>query len=223
MAVATYDPATNQTVITSTGLPSGEVVVYSQTASVDDDEPRARRVTTIPDFPGGNLTAVDYLTPGKTMTYFVYVNDVRRDVTQDIDIGSQQTGCWLLSLDGAQSRQIKIARERRDSWRSRRRRGWVGNVIGTTRTVGVTDVRMGGRELSLDIICDTDQELAAVDQILRQGVVCIRTPIPGTLPGGFMLIDRYRDVPSPRGGGRIQVDMLHTWPPGFRDSLPDVI
>ena len=151
----TYNPTNNSVALTVTGGPSGTLVVYKQsTSEADDDSPRVVIVDTVPGYTGGT-SVTDWLPENKSLTYHAYVDDVPNGSTV-VDVpASGFTGVWMMSLtDPTRRTQVKVARERRDSWRARERRGWTGDVIGETRTVGVTDVAMSGRRGRFDVITE---------------------------------------------------------------------
>lgn len=216
-----YNPATNKVTLTITGAPAGDLIVYKQDqGTIDNDSPRAVIVDQR-TYNGSSATVVDHMPAAKTITYYAFVDGVRQD-TATIDVAAQFTGVWLMSLsDPDAGRRINVVRDDRNTWRHRERRGWTGDVVGTTRTVGVSDVAMSGRTGYMEIFCTSDSELAAVDQIIRQGIVCVRACTPVSYPAGYLLIDRYQERLRPQGGGRLEVDWVHTWPAGFRDKLPD--
>lgn len=218
----TYNPTNNSVALTVTDGPAGTLVVYVQSTVNVEDSPRVRVVDTVPGYTGGPTSVTDWLPANKSLTYHAYVDDVANGSTA-VDVpASGFTGVWMMSLtDPTRRAQVKVARERRDSWRARDRRGWTGDVIGETRTVGVTDVAMSGRRGRFDVITETDTEHDLVDSILRAGIVCVRACSPGRYPAGYLLIDRMTDVPNVGPGGRYEVDWIHTWPAGYRDRLPD--
>ena len=151
----TYNPTNNSVALTVTGGPSGTLVVYKQSTSLlVDDSPRVVVVDTVPGY-SGSANVTDWLPPNKNITYSRLRRRRGERVRRRRHALVGFTGVWLMHLsDPAIRLQVKIARERRDSWRARERRGWTGDVIGETRTVGVSDVAMSGRRGRFDILTD---------------------------------------------------------------------
>lgn len=217
ITASAYDPDTHTVDVEVAGGPSGVLVIYRDVTGGN-----ARTVAVVAqddDYTGGTVAVTDRFPDHGVCRYYAYVDDVQQDyvdVTVDFDVP------WLLSLsDPAKSRQVCIVYDRRDSWRSRKRRGWYGDVIGSGRTVGVTDVSMGGRSGNVRLLV-TAADHNNLDQLLREGILCLRGIPPRSI--GYILLEDYTDLPA--GGGDnahwlYDVRFVHTWPTGVKERLPD--
>lgn len=213
----TYNPATNGTTVTISGEPAGSLVIYQR--EVGDPRARATIVDTNPTYDGGTWQTTTYRTSNGTSEYYAFIDGDREATVQ---VTATLTACWLISIqDSDTNMTVRPVRDRSDSWRERRRRGWTGDVIGSTRTVGVADVSMSARSGRVDLYAISDSEMAALDQLLSQGFVVFRPMDRVKIPGGLWLVMNTRDRPNPGQGGRMEVEWTLTWFAGERERLPD--
>jgi len=218
-----YDDTLHKNTITVSGGSSGTLTLYRD-QSPSDDSRTVDLITTDTSYDGTSTAYADYTrqTQG-SVTYYVYIDDVQQDSSTQSDVTVVHD--WLISLtDPDTTLKICTVRER-ERGMNRRRRGWYGNVVGSVRTVAVTDVAMGGETGSFTVLSDTWADLKALDLLLRQGVVCRRPPDNAKRTRGqYMLIEDYQTRPV-HGGHQppfyTDVRWVRTWPAGLRQTLPD--
>lgn len=215
VTIGAYNPANNTLPITVTGGGTGELVLFE--AQAPGSFTLQRIVARIPGYTGGPTVITDYFPADGSRTYSAFVDDVANGTaTASISI----TGEWIISLsDPATTLQVCAPRDGRESWRSRRRRGWWGNVVGQVRAVAVTDVAMGSREGRWTVLVTPDQT-NNMDNLLKQGIVCFRGPEPRN--GLFAMILDHTDRPAGDGSAWWTFDI--TWaqvdPAGFLGTVP---
>lgn len=215
VSAGAYNATTNTVTVTVTGGGTGELVLYETFTGAP--AALSRIVARIPGYDGTSEVIVDRFPSPGSRVYLAFVDDTANGTdTVTVTLTDQ----WIISLSDETSLKVCAVRDGREQWRGRRRRGWWGNVVGQVRSVAVADVAMGAREGRLSVLVTADQ-IPAMDNLLKEGIVCIRGPEPRT--GLFALILDYQDRPAGSGDDPwwvFDIQYAQVDPAGFLGPVP---
>lgn len=214
VALGAYDDTDHTVTVTVTGGSAGELIVYEAANASFNLQ---RIVATIPAYDGVSEVITDYWPADESRTYSAFVDGVANGTaTQTNNVTDE----WIISLsDPSSSLKVCAVRDGRESWRGRRRRGWWGNVVGQVRAVAVTDIAMGSREGRWTVLVTPDQ-INNMDNLLKQGIVCLRGPKPRG--GAFVMILDHTDRPVGNGDTwwTYDINWAQVDPSGFQGTPP---
>lgn len=217
ISAGTYTAATHEIDLTITDVAAGTLEVWRDQTRHDGVR-QTQRIALV-DHDGDPLVVTDYWAAHGEQDWVVFLDGVEQaSTTATITM----TADWLLSLvPESTSRTACIVAEGERV--SRRRRGWWGTIVGTRRTVALTDVAMGAAEGSWEVWCPDTTTRDTLERLLDEGTIVLRSPRPRLWSGPVLVEEWTRD---PVGADdapqwRVEVRWVETWPVGVMERMPD--